>query len=99
MGTVKLLEYSKETRMLVFWRTIIDWTAGLLLTFAILLMPVSESMSISRLTVFFTPILSFFLIDEKISIYEIMSIIGGFLGILMILNPSSFNSIEQRKEI
>ena len=99
MGYYILCDFTKESRRLVMWRTLIDWTAGLLVTFAILYMPVSQSISISRITVFAVPILAFVLIDETISCLEILTIVGGFTGIIMIMNPTYFNSSSQSEII
>jgi len=50
--------YSKKTRQLVMLRCTLDFVSGVFLTLGIQLMPVSQSVSLSRLTVFFTPILA-----------------------------------------
>ena len=77
---------------MIMWRSITDWTVALLLPFAILFMPVSQSISISRITVFTVPLLAYIMIDERISYSEILVIIGGFFGIIMIMNPILFNA-------
>lgn len=91
--------YSGETKRLVSLRSFLDWTAGLLLTFAIQLMPVSQSVSLSRLQVFFTPLFAYFIIDEKVSVAEILTIAGGFLGIVLIMNPAWFNASQYGSDI
>lgn len=92
MGYHSYCKYSADTRRLVALRNLFDWTAGILLAFSIQLMPVSQSVSLSRLLVFFTPLLAYFLINEKISVPEILTIAGGFTGVLLIMNPSWFNT-------
>ena len=80
-----------HTRLIIVGRTITDLLAGILLSVAVFLMPVSKSISISRLSVFFTPILAYFILNESLLQRQFWTIVGGFGGIIMIMNPEYFN--------
>jgi len=65
-------------------------------------MPVSVSVSLSRLSVFTTPILAYLFDGETVSWKEVATIVGGFIGVLMIMNPSWFvessNILQKRSD-
>ena len=58
--------------------------------FAVYLMPVSIAVSIMMTTTFVTSIIAWLWVGEKLSMKEIIFITGGFMGVLMLVNPSWF---------
>lgn len=92
MGWKEFKMYPYETRKLILLRCIFDWAAGVLLVFAVMLMPVSLSLTISRLSMFFTPLFAFLIDKEVVSVHEVLTIAIGFLGILMVMNPTWFSN-------
>lgn len=94
MGWKQFKRYPQELKRLIYLRCVIDWIASVLVIFAVMLIPVSLTVSVSRLSVFFTPLLAFIIDNEKVTKYEICTIAGGFLGVLMIMNPSFFDSSD-----
>lgn len=94
VGWEKFRSYPKETKRLLYLRCFIDWVASVLVIFAVMLIPVSLTVSVSRLSVFFTPLLALLIDNEKVTKYEICTIAGGFLGVVLIMNPTLFDSSE-----
>lgn len=58
---------------------------------SIFLMPVSVSVSITMTATFFTALIAYLLEGEQLSKRELSTIVIGFLGVLMIVNPEWFN--------
>ena len=58
---------------------------------AIMLCPVSMSVSIMMTQVFMSALVGFFLNKEVLSRMEILSICGGFVGVLILTNEHLFN--------
>lgn len=68
---------------------------------SIYLMPVSVSVSITMTATFFTALIAYIIESEALSKREISTIVVGFFGVLMIVNPKWFNeksSIEKRTD-
>jgi drug/metabolite transporter (DMT)-like permease len=59
---------------------------------AINLMPVSIAVSIMMSTTFVTALLAYFISGESLSYGEIITITLGFTGVLILVNPSIFES-------
>lgn len=57
---------------------------------AIYYLPLAVSQSLLSCAVFATMILGYFVLDEKLSAREILTIIGGVAGILILVNPEWF---------
>ena len=53
-------------------------------------MPVSLAVSMMMTTGFVTSIIAWLWVGEKLSLTEVIFIIGGFSGVLMLVNPSWF---------
>jgi len=71
-------------------RCIVDYMGVAFMMLSVLLMPVSVSVSISRLQSFVTPVIAFFLIGETLGWAELLSLSGGFMGVIFITNPNLF---------
>jgi len=59
---------------------------------AIAICPVSIAVSIMMTQVFVSTLFGFFLAGEKISVYETISIVGGFFGVILLVNDQLFSS-------
>lgn len=63
-------------------------------------MPVSIAVSIMMTTAFVTSLIAFLIAGEKLSGLELLIIIGGFSGVIILTNPSLFTpetvDIKQR---
>ena len=55
-------------------------------------LPLAVSQSLLCSAVFVTMILGYFLLDEQLSQREILTIIGGVAGVLILLNPEVFGN-------
>jgi len=62
-------------------------------------MPVSVSVSISRLQSFVTPVIAFFLIGETVGWAELLSLGGGFMGVILITNPTMFQKEANKAQV
>lgn len=65
---------------------------------AITICPVSIAVSIMMTQVFVSTLTGFFLAGEKISVYEIISIIGGFFGVILLVNDQFFTSDHTKSD-
>lgn len=79
--------FSYDVRRLIIGRTVSDWASSITLTLSVYFSPVSQAITITRLTAFITPLFSYYIIDEKVCFLEMLSITGGSFGILLIMNP------------
>ena len=57
---------------------------------AVYLMPVTIAVSITMTTTFVTSIIAWLWVGEKLSWKEILFITGGFMGVLLLVNPTWF---------
>jgi len=55
---------------------------------AISMMPVSTAVALMMTTVFVTAIMAYFFAGESLTRYEILCICFGFLGVVMLTNPT-----------
>jgi len=53
-------------------------------------MPVSVAVSIMMTTTFVTSILAYLLQGEPVTMAELGTIFGGFLGVIVLMNPTVF---------
>lgn len=95
MGWREFSKYPQETKRLIYLRCLLDWVASVLAIFAVMLIPVSITVSMSRLSVFFTPLVAYLIDHEVVTKYEVCTIAGGFLGVVLIMNPTLFDSSEK----
>jgi len=72
------------------YRCIFGWGVGTLFLIAVMLMPVSVFVALSRVSVLMTPILAYLLLKEKVCYWEVIMIVGGFMGVLILTNPDWF---------
>ena len=54
-------------------------------------MPVSIAVSIMMTTAFVTSLIAFFFAGEKLSGLELLIIVGGFMGVIILTNPTLFS--------
>ena len=57
---------------------------------AIQLMPVSIAVSIMMSTSFVTALLAYIMMGEKLAVSEVLTIFGGFMGVVVLTNPKLF---------
>ena len=74
----------------IFWRSFYGYGAIVAAMAAIQLTPVSISVSIMMTQVFVSAIVGFLLANETLTSSEILSIIGGFTGVLLLVNDNIF---------
>lgn len=101
MGWKLYSQLSNQSKINVWLRTLFAFGSFSALMASIFLMPVSISVSISMTVTFNTSIIAYFLEDEKLSMREISTILMGFTGVLMMVNPNWFDYspfIEKRDE-
>lgn len=91
MGYKEYKEFSPEVKWSVWQRSLYGFGSFLASMICIYLMPVSVASSIMMTTTFFTGLLAYWISQEVLSWREISTIICGFAGVLMIVNPSLFN--------
>lgn len=80
-------------------RCIVDYMGVAFMMLSVLLMPVSVSVSISRLQSFVTPVIAFFLIGETLGWAELLSLSGGFMGVIFITNPNLFQKEANNEQV
>lgn len=90
-GLKAFKDYTREVKISVLLRSFFGFGSFVSTMIAIYLLPVSVAVSIMMTTTFFTPILAWLIHDESISIPELITIVCGFFGVLMITNPDWFN--------
>ena len=90
-GYKQYQNFTYETKKSVWLRSIYGFGAFIAAMISIFLMPVSVSVSITMTATFFTPLIAYLLEGERLSKREVATIMIGFLGVLMIVNPDWFN--------
>lgn len=93
-------EFSPEARKGVWVRSLYGFGSFFTSMMSIYLMPVSVSVSLTMTATFFTPLIAWIIEREIISLKEAATILVGFIGVLMIVNPRWFNhpqSIHHRE--
>jgi len=89
-GYTALAGLPKRMKISLLKRGIYGYGAAVSTVISIELMPVSISISIMMSTVFLTPIVAFFIRNEKLSCLEMSVITGGVMGMIILTNPSWF---------
>jgi drug/metabolite transporter (DMT)-like permease len=72
---------------LLLLRGLLGFTAMFLFFYTIVTIPLGEAITLNKTSPLFVSILAFFLLGEKMSIKSIISLIFGFLGVLLISKP------------
>lgn len=80
-----------ELKKSLFWRSFYGYGAIVAAMIAIKLCPVSIAVSIMMSQVFMSSLAGYLFNSEIISRMEIMSICGGFIGVLILTNERFFN--------
>lgn len=75
----------------LFWRSFYGYGAIVSAMMAILLCPLSIANSIMMTQVFVSTIAGYLLNKEKLTNWEIFSIFGGFVGVLLLTNEHFFH--------
>lgn len=91
MGLKMYRSLSNEAKWSVWMRTMYAFGSYGATMISIFLMPVSVSVSITMTATFVTAIMAYILEGEKLSLREVMTIMIGFFGVIMIVNPDWFN--------
>lgn len=87
----KVYELPSHLKKSLFLRSFYGYGAIVAAMIAILLCPVSMSVSIMMTQVFMSALAGYFFNNERISRMEILSICGGFVGVLILTNEHFFN--------
>ena len=89
-STAAYFRLSEKIRSSILWRSIYGYGSIVATLAAIQLMPVSIAVALMMTTVFITAVMAYFFAGESLSEYEILSICGGFFGVVMLTNPTLF---------
>ena len=98
-GLKQFWEFSQSVKLSVLLRSVFGFGSFIATMIALYLMPVSICVSIMMTTVFFTPVLAFVIHGEALSLKETSTIMLGFTGVVMIMNPTWFNEITEGSEL
>jgi len=66
---------------------------------AIEMMPVSTAVALMMTTVFVTAIMAFIFAGESLNRYEVLSICFGFLGVILLTNPTVLEGSNDMAEL
>ena len=78
----------KNVRTSLFWRSMYGYGSVICTLAAIQMMPVSTAVALMMTTVFVTAIMAYIFAGESLSRYEVLCICFGFLGVLLLTNPT-----------
>lgn len=81
----------------LFFRSFYGYMSIVAAMISILLCPVSIAVSIMMTQVFVSALAGYFFNKEKMSKFEILAIIGGFLGVLILTNEHYFNDAGRQR--
>jgi len=90
MGFKVFANFDLKTQKSLFLRSLYGYGAIVAAMIAISITPVSIAVSIMMTQVFVSTLTGFFLAGERISVYEMISIIGGFFGVILLVNDQLF---------
>ena len=97
MGYSLFKTFSWETRKQILWRVFYGYFSQIVAMVAIYFLPLAVSQSILGSAVFATMFCGYLILDEKLSTREILTIIGGVAGVLILLNPEWFGHTYGQK--
>ena len=87
MGYKQYKDFSYQAKKSVWLRSLYGLGSFMASMTSIFLMPVSVSVSITMTATFFTALIAYVLEGEALSSREFSTIIIGFIGVIMIVNP------------
>ena len=87
----KVYYLSNDLKKSLWWRSFYGYGAIVAAMIAIKLCPVSVAVSIMMTQVFMSAFAGYLFNNEIISRIEILSIFGGFIGVLVLTNEHFFN--------
>jgi len=90
-GLTMFKQFPENRKSRIFWRSFYGYGSYISAMISIHLLPVSVSISITMSAVFATVLLGYLVAGERISAREVITIIGGTLGVVMLTNPLLFN--------
>ena len=89
-GYSSFKEFPDKVKWSLFKRSMYGFGSIIATFLAIQLMPVSIAVSIMMTTAFVTSLIAFLVAGEKLSGLELLIIMGGFSGVIILTNPSLF---------
>lgn len=76
---------------LLLLRGFFGFSAMILFFYTITVIPLGEAITLNKTSPLFVAILAFFLLNEKLSVLGILALFVGFLGVLLVTNPSGLS--------
>ena len=87
MGWKLFRSFQWETQKLILWRVFYGYTSYLMAMLSVNYLPLSISTPALMSAVFVTLIIGYYVADEQLSKREIVTIVFGFIGVLLVVNP------------
>lgn len=85
------MKTSKESYKFLILRSILG-TLGILLNFyAIDHLPLADASMLNKMSPFFAIIFSYFILNEKLTIFQALVVVGAFIGSMFVVKPSFSN--------
>ena len=82
--------YTWEVKKLLFWRSCFAYLSIVMSFAAIQLLPISLAVSIMMASTFVTSLQAWLILGEAMPFSEVLCMFGGFIGMLMVTNPTLF---------
>ena len=87
MGWTLFRSFKWETQKMIVWRVIFGLSNLCLALGTVYFLPLTIAQSMLACGIFTQMLLGWIILDEQLSLKELLTIIGGMVGVFILLNP------------